>query len=595
MCGIAGVVGGVLSAPEGTTRMLTSMAHRGPDGFGVTTIPDGALGMVRLRLRGASDVSLPFQVRGQTVAYNGEVYGLAVPPPHRSPIPPGGSGEIDLLLDARLDALPDGMWAYAAATPTGVQLGRDPFGIKPLFLRRLTEGVAFASELRALLAGFGAASVRHEAIEEFICFGRVLPPGTFYDGIERLAPGACVNATASGRVERIKRLPRSAPGVLNTKPETLIDCLHEAVGRCLRASERPLAIAASGGVDSSLILACADAFGIEGITIVSLTPSGTGDGLRDLASLGLRPGGSWRSWRLLAEPYCPHDFPANTATATALLGEPTGMSSAPLYVSLANLAHRAGAVALLLGEGADELFAGYDTWVDFLKHDQASAHVPLVDGLARFFCPADRYVWAERLLGRTAVTEAFDRFRSAFADLALLPPYEALRAIECCTSLEALLQRTDHILMAESIEGRTPFLHGLVPQFAFGLGRDLIGATETKPLLRRAAEHLVPAVALARKRPFRAPLSKWLAGPLASWLHERTRTGMPSLRAAGLDPQAAHSLSSAATAGDPTAAALSFHLVSLVDWLGSINGPASVMGASGIDSRADRTSGPQCS
>src|SRR5438270_13059420 len=96
------------------------------------------------------------------------------------------------------------MWAYAVATEDRIRLCRDGFGIKPLFIRYLPRSVAFASEQRALLEALGPAPIRIEALAEFILFGSVLPPHTFYHGIARVMPGECLSITEPGKVERTR-------------------------------------------------------------------------------------------------------------------------------------------------------------------------------------------------------------------------------------------------------------------------------------------------------------------------------------------------------------------------------------------------------
>src|SRR5205807_69187 len=109
--------------------------------------------------------------------------------------------------------------------------------------------------------------------------------------------------------------------------------------------------------------------------------------------------------------------------------------------------------------------------------------------LLQFYCPPERCAWGERLLGRRAVKEAFDRFRVKFEELTRQPRHCALRSAECGMSLAPLLERADHILMAESIEGRTPFLHGMLPRFALSMDRKhMLRRDQTKPMLRRVAD-----------------------------------------------------------------------------------------------------------
>lgn len=580
MCGIAGGTG--RGAEARSMLMMGRMRHRGPDGEGVFGLPDGsAVAMCRLRIRSRPQDGVPFRLesdpdpargRDAAAAYNGEVYGLyggglALPPPA------GGAGEVVHIRKALLDPAfhADGMYALALAGEDGILLARDPFGIKPLFLRETEDGIAFASELGALLAP-GPTRIRRQSVAELLAFGRPLGEATFFEGIASLPAGSTARLGPAGA--EIVRRPGAHPAPslpeerLPVSAGALREAVREAVRRTL-VSDRPLGLAVSGGLDSSIIAAELNDLGLEGLATVSVRAEGSGDGLDSLDAIGL-PGDAWRSWRHASRVFGPDELPDGIARAARVLGEPTAMTSVPLYLALADAAAGQGTVVLLTGEGADELFGGYASYQRWSAGAASSA--PMLDRLEDFALPPARRDLLRALVGGGELDRCRDGFRTRYAPLAgtgNADDAEGLRRLEMELSLEPLLRRADHALMSRGIEGRVPFLHGEVPSCAFAMpfarGWD---RTRTKIALRQAYEGLLPAGLIGEaKRPFRAPAAEWLRGPLAGWLERRFAEGAGRLEALGVRPAGLDLLLAAGRTGDGEASRLCFALSSLLAWL----------------------------
>lgn len=576
MCGIYGYsfrTGG----REGQAFLEQAVArqqHRGPDGWGIARSDTAGIAMVRLRIRADEREPEPIPLGpGRHSAYNGEVYLDG-----GGRVPGGGRGEVEALLaeDPRRPA--DGMYALAVLDQAEdrIDLRRDPYGIKPLFLRRTADGVLFSSELAPLVTGAGKVEIRRAAIAQFLAFGRPLDGGGFLAEVESLPPG--------GSAELRKGECRIAAGPWPTErllgeagaPAPSGAELRAAIGRAVAStlvSNRPLGVAVSGGLDSTILCAELNELGIRDLHLVSVRMRGSEDGLTSLAQLGLR-GDGWKSWTLHHQQFEPEDYFAELKRAVRILGEPTRMSSLPLYTRLADQAAAAGITTLLVGEGADELFCGYRTYLPFLAGERLRDYLykprvrELVEGL---LAPA----------GARALDEAFDAYAAALPGGS---DWEKLRISEFAHCLEPLLRRADHALMHRSIEGRTPFLHGDVAALAFRLPRARqLGGGQTKRALREAYAELLPDhFATEVKRHFRAPIADWFAGPLLAELTAELARGADTLADLGVDPSRVTGLLERVARGEDEAANTAYKLLTIVYWvdwlseLGTIGAPRSL-------------------
>jgi asparagine synthase (glutamine-hydrolysing) len=200
MCGIAGIVGpGARRHQKTVSRMLESLAHRGPDGEGLYVAPSGlcVLGHRRLSILDLTDAAAQPMLsadRKFTISYNGELYNFIE---LKNELTKSGerfhsSGDTEvllrLLIRRGIEVLPhlNGMFAFALwdEQKKALLLARDRFGQKPLYITRVGNLWLFASEIRALLA---TGLVRREAdpvgILGFLSYGAVQGPSTIVKGI----------------------------------------------------------------------------------------------------------------------------------------------------------------------------------------------------------------------------------------------------------------------------------------------------------------------------------------------------------------------------------------------------------------------------
>jgi asparagine synthase (glutamine-hydrolysing) len=502
-------------------------------------------------------------------AYNGEVYAVTGAEGARW-VPRGGLDEARAVGDHLPDHV-DGMYALVHRAADGtLHVARDPLGIKPLYLRRHHRGVAVASEITALLDVFDRPRVRRAAVAQFLLLGRVVDGGTFFEGIEPIRPGERVELRA-GRIARRRTASRAATPERRAGPEQLRTAIRDAVERVL-VSDRPLGLALSGGLDSTILAMELARLRMPDLATVSVLPESGEDGVTALDALGL-PGTAWRTWRHRWTRFGPHDLLDGVPDTVAALGEPTAMTSVPMYAALAKLARESGAVVLLLGEGADELFGGYRSYLRLA-------------GLANpadFYLSPTRQYLARRLLGADAHHAAQRALISALPTAGGRDAASVVRDFEREHSLEPLLRRADHLLMAEGIEGRTPFLHGRLPALAASLPMGaLVGEGQTKVPLRQSFARELPHFLNEVKRPFRAPIDAWLTGGVRDRVHAELDAHTDRLAAFGVRREGVTELLRQLDAGRAEGS-LVFAVLTLGAWLAWLSGaparPTSLSGS----------------
>jgi asparagine synthase (glutamine-hydrolysing) len=386
MCGIAGIIGQLdelnLAALE---RMSDAMVHRGPDASGTwVSAPDargwGALlahrrlSILDLSPAGAQPMVDP--LTGHVVVFNGEIYNFG--DLRRRLIAEGqellSTGDTAVML--RVLALHGpgglsrlrGMFAFACWDPEErrLLLARDPLGIKPLYLARSSDpdagwSVAFASELRALLASglLGTPHLDPQAVASSVWNGFVVGPRTAVKGVDLLWPGRLLEFDGAGKEVRQQdfwRIPDRAPDPIMDE-DALAATLEEGL-RLHLASDVPLAVFLSGGVDSSVMANLAQRAAQSPIHTFTLAfeehELNEGPIARRIAAAI----GTQHHEVVLTE----RRFVENLEAALDSLDQPTFDGLNAYYMSHAIRA--AGFTVALSGTGGDELFGGYTSYRD---------------------------------------------------------------------------------------------------------------------------------------------------------------------------------------------------------------------------------------
>jgi asparagine synthase (glutamine-hydrolysing) len=567
VCGLAGFVGAGDRAD--LAAMAAALAHRGPDDAGAHIEAEYGLHLAfrRLAVVDIAGGRQPMWNADGTlcVLFNGEIYNqgeLRAALAARGHTFRTSGSDTEVLVHGYEEwgeALParlNGMFAFVIWDRARRRLfaARDRFGEKPFYYQARPGFFAFASELSAL--------IRHRridpeidpvALQKFFAHGYIPAPNALYRGVRKL-PGGCFLTLDLDRFDvRERRYWRFAIDAEPHAPEERIPelteelrgLLDQAVARRL-ASDVPLGVFLSGGLDSSVVLALAarhrPAGSLDTFTIGFDEPSFDESGQARAVAAAI---GSRHHERIL-------DFGAARTLLPAVLArldEPTGDASILPTYQLCAFAREHVTVALS-GDGGDELFAGYDpfdalapaVWYDRLVPPPAHR---LLRGMTERFPRAESNMSLDFKLRRALLglsyqanvrmpvwmspldparmgalfdhplssEELYSEAIAAWDQTSARNPVD--RTLEFFTNFylqDDILAKTDRASMMVSLESRAVFLDNDVVDFCARLPHGYkYRRGERKFLLRRAASGLVPAAVLKRpKKGFGIPLAKWL-------------------------------------------------------------------------------------
>jgi len=541
--------------------MSATLVHRGPDSDGSFADGPVALAARRLAIIDLETGDQPIANEDSTihVVQNGELYNYRE---LRSGLERAGHrfrthGDTEVLVHLYEEHGLDfarrlrGMFSVALwdATRRRLVLARDRFGIKPLYYRATREGLEFASELRALPRG----EIDLDALEAFLAFNSIPAPLTIFRDARKLPPGhVLVWEDGDFRIERFARPAPAAAGELRGDDEAeLVEELRARLRDSVRAhlvSDVPVGILLSGGIDSSALAALAAEESSEPLRTFSIGfEERSFDELGDARLVAERYGTNHRE--LVLRPDAARLLPA----LAEAFDEPFADSSAlPTYL-VSQLAAEDVKVALS-GEGGDELFGGYYTYVADLLALRAGGAAriarPLVERLpsssarASFDYKAKRFVraahlpplerhhaWKEifspearaELTGRRQGFDPVDLYRARFVETEGAELLARLQDVDLGLYLvDDLLVKTDRASMAHSLEARVPYLDPIVTNLALALPtRHRVRGLRKKVLLRKAVAPLLPKqIVRGKKRGFSIPAAAWLRGELEPFARE---------------------------------------------------------------------------
>jgi asparagine synthase (glutamine-hydrolysing) len=399
-----------------------------------------------------------------------------------------------------------GMFAIAAWDPRSATLwlARDALGMKPLYLARHADGIAFASEVKALLELGVPARLDPRGLVEYLEFGyRFEPRATMFEGIERLGPGEVVGWRAGREVARFRhfRAPsadRSDRRSGDERARELLETLSQVVDEHLVA-DVPVGLLLSGGLDSSLVAALAARR--SPIRTVSMGFAESTHDERDWARRVAAAIGSEHQEIAITPDEIAAEIESSAWIFDDLFADWGTVTTRLLYRRCREL----GLKVALVGEGADELFAGYPIF-------------EATDGGASSLAIARLY---RRYAGRRW-GGLFGDFRRVFRELLDVSDgdlFEAVRRFEVERQLPAnYVMKVDKASMSVSLEARAPYLDRRVAALALATPREwLLRDGTQKWLLRRAA---TISGALPREIATRPKAGGSIA---ASWLDDHPR------------------------------------------------------------------------
>ena len=495
MCGIAGVLGGAKSAGP----LIAALAHRGPNGIRIEDGPGWSVGHARLSIIDLEGGWQPLHAAGSTVIGNGEIYNYVELTRDFALRPKTGS-DFEPLLHLYAQEGPAafarlrGMYAFCLIGGDGqTWLARDPFGIKPLY----RQGDRFASEPRALERG----PLRIDKAEQLLALNYTLGEETIFEGVTRLAPGAVILTSADpapspARAGAAVRVAGMSGFKSDAEAVRQLDAVLEDSVRVHQRADVPYGLFLSGGIDSAAIATLMSR--INEKPVVAFTCGFDAPGAADERAGAERVARALNlDWRETT--FGEQDFWEIAPQVAWALDDPTTDYATLPTFKLAQAA-KGSLTVVLSGEGGDELFGGYGRYRRSLRPAWLGgrASEPQVD--APFL--------------KDGGAGALESWREAARPPAGLTALQQAQYADIVTWLpNDLLLKLDRCLMANGLEGRTPFLDREVANFAFNLpDRMKVRGRYGKWLLRKWLEGACPAAdPWAKKQGFTVPVAEWIA------------------------------------------------------------------------------------
>lgn len=626
MCGIVGIVGDYSRAECASIveRMNGSIVHRGPDDDGVWAENGFGFGMRRLSIIDLAGGKQPIwdEESGRGIVFNGEVYNYKAL--RRDLVAKGVSGwttesDTEVVLKSLVDKGEEGIHTFngmfAVATwdkrNRSLLLVRDRMGVKPLYYYWDGKTLLFASEIKAILAsGLVERRLNKQSFWDYLTFRYVPGPDTIWQNVKKLQPGHLLRLEHGAEPQVVKYWEcdvLSADEEARSESETdaeFTQLFLDAVDLRLVASDVPVGVFLSGGLDSSAIAAAAVELGHKNFHTFSVgfEEGGYYSELAYAKQVAKHVGGQYHEVVLSQKKFL--EMLPEMVYAT---DEPLADLSAISILALSRLA-RNDVKVVLSGEGSDEILAGYD-------FDRAEKEWNRVRLLQRFPKTALKMGAAFSRLG----PDGFHRRAEKVANLPLgswnrleLPhitgnftqaekkalwpgedwndserivaaQYEAARSKDPLQQMlavyqkdwlvEDLLMKADKATMAASLEARTPFLDYRLVEWAnrqpnsVKVKRKGINQYETKSVLRRFCSKRLPRTIIDRpKRGFPDPANVWLENGLHPWAHD-TLLNSSSKLGAVLDKPSIENVLTEAKNGKEGAANRVWALIVLELWM----------------------------
>jgi len=554
MCGIAGIIGGGPEQLAGMQRMLTALRHRGPDGEGIEQDAAAIFGHRRLSIIDLEGGRQPLTNADRSIwlVCNGEIYNYQE---LRASLEADGyrflthsDCEVIIALYERYgDRLLEhlrGMFAFGLwdARRKRFLAARDHLGQKPFYYSHNERGLAFASEIKALLAfDPSLRTMDLEALDQYLTLRLIAPPRSMFRGVHKLPPGHLL-VLEEGREPVIRSYwDLSYQPKLEGSEEALVDELEERLEETLRlhmVSDVPVGAFLSGGLDSSLLVAMlAKRIGVKNLPTFTVgLPYAQFDEAPHARAVA-RLYGTEHHEQVLS--------PSLVAILPDLvyhLDEPSDPLSLCTY-HVSQLAHRYVKV-VIGGDGGDELFGGYDRYYGNLYASHYS-HVPsavrhYVLGPALSLIPeagwyksvghqlrwlhrlsflsgGERYAaslsyfYFDRERRRELYTpEASAALRNADAEAAIREPFERAQGdlIDRMLYADSKVRLPDHpvmisdrMSMAHGLEVRSPFMDHRLAEFTARLRSTMkIRGRSLRLVQRKLAARYLPDEILSRPK-----------------------------------------------------------------------------------------------
>ncbi|MEJ2368929.1 MAG: asparagine synthase (glutamine-hydrolyzing) [Acidobacteriota bacterium] len=566
MCGIAGLSLKHPVADGALEAMAETMRHRGPDGKGF--FRDGPVGLAhrRLAIIDVDGGAQPITNEDGTVVvvFNGEIYNFKS---LREELAGKGHrfrtrSDTEVLCHLYEEEGPgfpsrlNGIFAFALydRSRRTLLLARDPLGVKPLYWARCGDGVLFASEIKAIQAyeGFDRRADL-EALTAFLTCEYIPAPRSAYAAVRKLLPGYILevkDGEAASRPYWRWTVPESPIRSRREAVEMLRETVFDAV-RDQLVSDVPLGVFLSGGVDSSIVTSCMKQAGgdVQSFSISFEDPTFDESAYARRAAEHI---GSRHHEHRFTETELLTEVPR----VMERLDEPFADPSIFPTALLSRFARERVTVALG-GDGGDELFAGYPTYLahryyGLYKAVPGFVRRPLLGAVARLLPVSHKNLPGPYLLNKfrdgaespmpqrhhlwlgaftpSQLGELIPGYRSAFGFISewIQPPprRDAVSNAQWhdlhTYLLEDILAKVDRASMMASLEARVPLLDPRVVRLAFSFPPEWkLRGTQGKAIFKQAfADRFPPGFLDRKKKGFGIPMARWLVGPLRPFVED---------------------------------------------------------------------------
>jgi asparagine synthase (glutamine-hydrolysing) len=625
MCGICGTLSltGAGIDPELLPGMLGMLRHRGPDDTRIHA--DGGVGLGHTRLS-IVDISggaqpMPNPDRSLWITFNGEIFNYVelrdelIRKGHK--FATASDTEVILHLyeeegETCVSRL-NGQWAFAIwdVRRRKLFLSRDRLGVRPLFYAQTAGKFFFASEIKALLAcpDIGRELDFH-ALDQIFTFWTALPPRTAFKSVKQLPPGHSLTIeNGRVRISRYWHIDFAPPADLapdgdQRAGDELLALILDATRIRLRA-DVPVGAYLSGGLDSTLIAALAKRLAGEKLTTFAVRFE---DAAFDESSYQREAVSFLETGH--SSVLCSYGDIAAVFPEVVWHAEQPILRTAPAPLFLlSKLVRDSGFKVILTGEGADELFGGYDIFKEAKIRRFCASHpesrwrplllkrlYPYSESIQRqpaaylrnffqatstdlessFFSHLPRWELTRKLklfLSESARREMSSNTAVSELEQALPPQFTSWAPFNQAEYLETmyllpgyiLSSQGDRMAMAHSVEARHPFLDYRVVEFAAKLPPRLkMKVLDQKHLLKSAARGLVPECIRKRpKQPYRAPDGRSFFDSATDYVEELLSPATIT-RDRVFDPQSVNALAAKFKSGRPTTARDDMALVGIL-------------------------------
>jgi asparagine synthase (glutamine-hydrolysing) len=591
MCGICGIW--EYGATEGRVElsliedMRDTMKHRGPDDAGAKVLDNARLGLGFRRLS-IIDLSKAGNqpMHGCTdrvwMVFNGEIYNHAhlreglEKRGHTYASRTDSETILHLYEERGLDFVEELEGDYGIVIwdedREQLVLARDRLGVKPLYFYHEAGRFIFASEIKAILRHPAVTpAIDEESLYHYLTFLTTPAPQTLFRGIQKLPAGNMLVVKRDGSTD-IRQYwdalpPETPPNEISSTDEgghseEILRLLRDSIRKRMM-SDVPFGVFLSGGVDSSANVALMSELMSQPVRTYTVGFEDS-DELNELETARSIAGrfGTDHHEVIINRQHMQDFLPELVFHQDEPLADPVCV---PLYY-VSKLARETGTIVVQVGEGADEIFAGYDWFRKYvrindlfwrqaeklpvsLRHSLAAMAKPLMEGsfnkrtaieLVRRLGAGESLFWggaivfdeafkrrvlSSEMTGRVDGLSSYDAVKRYLEHVATARPDSDFAARMTYLELklrlpELLLMRVDKMTMATSVEARVPFLDHHLVEYAMGLPVDFkIKGTSGKHILKRALEKVLPSDLLYRpKRGFGAPIREWFRGDTGEML-----------------------------------------------------------------------------